>query len=80
MILYPVGVGGDAFDPLLGMEQRQQTRSRPQHAMQENWLPLGQLAVTQRDRSREDALAKLKAMNWSLPPGFRFSRDEANER
>jgi antitoxin MazE len=34
----------------------------------------------QRDRSREDALAKLKAMNWSLPPGFRFSRDEANER
>lgn len=33
-----------------------------------------------RDRSRENALERLKALNWSLPPGFRFSRDEANER
>ena len=33
-----------------------------------------------RDRSRERALARLKAMQWTLPPGFRFNRDEANER
>jgi antitoxin MazE len=33
-----------------------------------------------RDPSREEALQRLKALNWTLPPGFRFSRDEANER
>jgi len=33
-----------------------------------------------RDRRREEALARLKALNWTLPPGFRFSRDEAHER
>ncbi len=33
-----------------------------------------------RDNSREEALAQLKALGWTLPPGFRFSRDEANER
>jgi antitoxin MazE len=33
-----------------------------------------------RDRGRDDALERLRALNWSLPPGFRFSRDEANER
>ncbi len=33
-----------------------------------------------RDRSRDAALARLKALQRPLPPGFRFSRDEANER
>ena len=33
-----------------------------------------------RDRSKEDALARLKALARPLPPGFRFSREEANER
>ena len=33
-----------------------------------------------RDRTREDALARLRALNWTVPPGFRLSRDEANER
>lgn len=33
-----------------------------------------------RDRSRERALEQLKALQRPLPPGFRFSRDEANER
>jgi len=33
-----------------------------------------------RDPSREEALQRLKALNWTLPPGFCFSRDEANER
>ncbi|MBV9735890.1 MAG: AbrB/MazE/SpoVT family DNA-binding domain-containing protein [Acidisphaera sp.] len=33
-----------------------------------------------RDTSRERALERLKALRRPLPPGFRFSRDEANER
>jgi len=33
-----------------------------------------------RDRSREQALAELRALQRPLPPGFKFDRDEANER
>jgi antitoxin MazE len=33
-----------------------------------------------RNRRREEAIERLKAMRWPLPPGFRFHRDEANER
>jgi len=33
-----------------------------------------------RDKRREEALARLKALRRPLPPGFRFSRDEANDR
>ena len=33
-----------------------------------------------RDRTREEALETLRALSRPLPPGFRFSRDEANER
>ena len=33
-----------------------------------------------RDRSRNEGIEKPKALNWSLPPGFRVSRDEATER
>jgi antitoxin MazE len=33
-----------------------------------------------RDTSRDDALLRLRALNWALPPGFSFSRDDANER
>ena len=33
-----------------------------------------------RDQRRQDALARLKSLGWTPPPGFRFSRDEANER
>lgn len=33
-----------------------------------------------RDRSREDALASLRAMRWTLPPDYKFDREEANER
>jgi antitoxin MazE len=33
-----------------------------------------------RDTSREEAIAALRALGWRLPPGFRFSRDEANVR
>lgn len=33
-----------------------------------------------RDTARDDALDALRALGWTLPAGFRFSRDEANER
>ena len=33
-----------------------------------------------RDRTREAALQRLRSLAWKLPPGFKFSRDEANER
>lgn len=33
-----------------------------------------------RDPRRAEALARLKALSRPLPPGFKFSRDEANER
>jgi antitoxin MazE len=33
-----------------------------------------------RDKSRERALARLKEFRWKLPPGWKFDRDEANER
>ena len=33
-----------------------------------------------RDTDREDAVRRLRALAWTLPPGFRFSRDDANGR
>jgi antitoxin MazE len=33
-----------------------------------------------RNRRREEALERIRATRWPLPPGFRFNRDEANER
>lgn len=33
-----------------------------------------------RDKSREKAMARLKAMKRALPKGFRFDRDDANAR
>jgi antitoxin MazE len=33
-----------------------------------------------RDKSRERALARLRALKKPLPKGFRFDRDEANAR
>lgn len=36
--------------------------------------------AVRRDRSREKALARLRKLRRPLPPGFTFSRQEANER
>ena len=33
-----------------------------------------------RDRRREDALKRLRALQRPLPPGFKFDREEAHER
>lgn len=33
-----------------------------------------------RDTRRDDALAALRRLGWTLPPDYRFSREEANRR
>lgn len=33
-----------------------------------------------RENEREAALARIAARRWKVPEGFRFDRDEANER
>jgi antitoxin MazE len=33
-----------------------------------------------RDTTPDDALETLRALGWTLPAGFRFSRDDANQR
>jgi antitoxin MazE len=33
-----------------------------------------------RDSRRDEALRQLRALKWPIPNGFRFDRDEANER
>jgi len=33
-----------------------------------------------RDQRREEALARIKASNWKLPPDWKMSRDEINSR
>ncbi len=33
-----------------------------------------------RDRSREHALAQIRASGWRLPPGWKFDREDANSR
>jgi len=39
----------------------------------------GHLTVA-RDPKREEALARIRAMRWPLPEGYKFDRDEANSR
>ncbi len=36
--------------------------------------------VVEREMTREEAIAKMRAMRTPLPPGFRFDREEANAR
>lgn len=36
--------------------------------------------LVERDRSRQQALDRLRRLRRPLPPGFRFDRDDANER
>lgn len=36
--------------------------------------------VVQKEERRKAALERLAALNWTLPPDYKFDRDEANER
>jgi len=37
------------------------------------------IAVTKVDR-RKEALERMRARKWKLPPGYRFDREDANKR
>jgi antitoxin MazE len=39
----------------------------------------GELEIA-RDNERDAALARIAALRWKAPEGFKFDRDEANER
>lgn len=38
------------------------------------------IEVETREAQRQRALERMAARNWTLPEGYRFDRDEANER
>ena len=40
----------------------------------------GTLEVETREDQRRRALERMAARNWTLPPDYKFDRDEANER
>ena len=40
----------------------------------------GTVEVATREDQRRWALARLAERNWTLPPDYKFDRDEANER
>lgn len=40
----------------------------------------GTIEVETREDQRRRALERMAALNWTLPPDYKFDRDEANER
>ncbi len=40
----------------------------------------GTIEVETREDQRRRALERLASLNWTLPPDYKFDRDEANER
>jgi antitoxin MazE len=40
----------------------------------------GTIEVETKENQRKAALERLASLNWSLPPDYKFDRDEANER
>lgn len=40
----------------------------------------GTIAIETREDQRRRALERMAERNWTLPPDYRFDRDEANER
>jgi antitoxin MazE len=40
----------------------------------------GAIEVETKEDQRRKALDRMAARNWTLPDGYRFDRDEANER
>jgi antitoxin MazE len=40
----------------------------------------GTIEVETREARRKAALEDLASLNWTLPPDYKFDRDEANER
>jgi antitoxin MazE len=40
----------------------------------------GAIEVETKEARRQRALDNIRARNWTLPPDYKFDRDEANER
>jgi antitoxin MazE len=40
----------------------------------------GVIEIETKEEQRRRALQRMAARNWTLPEGYRFDRDEANER
>ena len=40
----------------------------------------GTVEVETREERRRRAIERLASLNWTLPPDYKFDRDEANER
>jgi len=40
----------------------------------------GSLEVETKEAQRQRALDNIRTRNWTLPPDYKFDRDEANER
>jgi antitoxin MazE len=40
----------------------------------------GAIEVETREDQRRRAIERLASLNWTLPPDYKFDRDEANER
>jgi antitoxin MazE len=40
----------------------------------------GVIEVETKEEQRRRAIDRMAARNWTLPPGYKFDRDEANER
>jgi antitoxin MazE len=40
----------------------------------------GSIEVETKEGRRKAALERLASLNWTLPPDYKFDRDEANER
>jgi len=40
----------------------------------------GTIEVETKEEQRRRALEELASLNWTLPPDYKFDRDEANER
>jgi antitoxin MazE len=40
----------------------------------------GVIEVETREEQRRRALGRLASLNWTLPPDYKFDREEANER
>lgn len=41
---------------------------------------VGRTLVVEKEDRRKAALERLASRNWTLPPDYKFDRDEANER
>ncbi len=52
---------------------------KPGDTLEVVWAEPGRIAV-QKSRIREEAVARMAQNHWPMPDGYKFDREEANER